>query len=106
MRKLKFTKLTANFEQKEDIILRDFLALERTSLANERTLFSYIRTGFYLILVGIGFLNIIDLYPIRWVGYCLFGLSFVLFVFGIVRYKILDKKLRKFYAAMRQQKKR
>lgn len=30
------------FKNQEKIILRDYLALERTRLANERTLFSYI----------------------------------------------------------------
>ncbi|MFZ2282343.1 MAG: DUF202 domain-containing protein, partial [Lutibacter sp.] len=40
------------FENREKIILRDFLALERTRLANERTLFSYIRTSLYLFLGG------------------------------------------------------
>ncbi|GAP67936.1 hypothetical protein BA6E_101382 [Bacteroidales bacterium 6E] len=33
------------FENREQIILRDYLALERTRLANERTLLSYIRTS-------------------------------------------------------------
>ncbi|MDH5381747.1 MAG: DUF202 domain-containing protein, partial [Cyclobacteriaceae bacterium] len=45
-----------DYEVKEEIILRDFLALERTTLANERTLFAYIRTSLYLILAGIAFI--------------------------------------------------
>jgi len=48
------------FENKEQIILRDYLALERTRLANERTLFSYIRTSLYLFLGGIAFLQFKD----------------------------------------------
>ena len=31
----------------EELILRDYLAIERTKLANVRTLFSYIRTSLY-----------------------------------------------------------
>ena len=34
---------TDNFENDKELILRDHLALERTKLANERTLFAYIR---------------------------------------------------------------
>ena len=38
----------------EELILRDYLAIERTKLANVRTLFSYIRTSLYLLTAGIG----------------------------------------------------
>jgi putative membrane protein len=34
---------TDNFENDKELILRDHLALERTKLANERTLFAYIQ---------------------------------------------------------------
>ena len=42
--KRQFKKLitfTKDYQNKEDIILRDHLAMERTKLANERTLLSY-----------------------------------------------------------------
>ena len=39
---------TDNFENDKELILRDHLALERTKLANERTLFAYIRMALYL----------------------------------------------------------
>ncbi len=45
----------SNFKHKEEIKLNDYLALERTRLANKRTLFSYIRTTLYLTLGGIAF---------------------------------------------------
>ena len=45
---------TDNFENDKELILRDHLALERTKLANERTLFAYIRMALYLLTVGIG----------------------------------------------------
>jgi putative membrane protein len=35
-----------------ELILRDHLALDRTRLANERTLLAYIRTAFMLIVAG------------------------------------------------------
>ena len=57
------------FKNKEKIILRDYLALERTRLANERTFFAYIRTSLYLILAGFAFLQIEGLGNIKWLGY-------------------------------------
>lgn len=36
----------------EEFILRDHLALDRTRLANERTVLAYIRTAFMLIVAG------------------------------------------------------
>jgi putative membrane protein len=36
----------------EELILRDRLALDRTHLANERTLLAYVRTAFMLVVAG------------------------------------------------------
>jgi putative membrane protein len=36
----------------EELILRDRLAIDRTHLANERTLLAYVRTAFMLIIAG------------------------------------------------------
>ncbi len=97
MKKLRFPKIVSDFQNKERIILRDFLALERTTLANERTLFAYIRTSLYLILGGIGFVQLKDFENIRWLGFFSFGLSAILIVFGLVRFFKLRKKLQKYY---------
>ena len=35
-----------------DLVLREYLALERTKLGNERTLLAYIRTGLYFLVAG------------------------------------------------------
>jgi putative membrane protein len=87
------------FENKDKIILRDYLALERTRLANERTLFAYIRTSLYLILGGIAFLQLEGFDKIKWLGYTSLILSILFFIFGIFRYYQLNKKLRKFYSS-------
>ena len=42
----------------EGLILRDILALERTRLANERTLLTYGRTSLYLVLGGVALLKV------------------------------------------------
>lgn len=88
------------FENKERIILRDYLALQRTSLANERTLFSYIRTSLYLILAGIGFIKIETFESLIWLGYTCFGVSVILLIYGIYHFIKLKNHLKKYYADM------
>ena len=97
MKKLKIPKIVPDFKNREKIILRDFLALERTTLANERTLFSYFRTSLYLILGGIGFIQLERFKSIQWLGYILFGISSLLIIYGLVRYFKLKHKLQKLY---------
>lgn len=86
-------------EDSEKIILRDYLALERTRLANERTLFAYIRTSLYLFLGGIAVLQLEDFDKIIWLGYVLLVLSVAVLVTGLLTFKRLKKKLRKFYVS-------
>ncbi|NBS14914.1 MAG: DUF202 domain-containing protein, partial [Verrucomicrobia bacterium] len=43
--------------KKSDLILRDELAIDRTVLANERTLLSYIRLAITLIIAGISIVH-------------------------------------------------
>lgn len=96
-RKLRLPRIVKPFETKEKIILRDYLALERTTLANERTLFSYIRTSLYLVIGGIGLLKLEDFRSLRWLGYVALVISGILIIYGMVRYFMLKHKLHKFY---------
>ncbi len=74
----KLINFTEEYQKKEDIILRDHLSVERTKLANERTLLSYIRTSLYLILGGIAFLGMEDLNELKGLGYFSLALSIVI----------------------------
>ncbi len=85
-----------NYNNKEKIILRDHLAIERTILSNERTLLSYIRISIYLTLGGLFIINMSDV-NIFWVAYLLFIISGFIITFGLIRYFILRNKLRNFY---------
>lgn len=92
-----------DFEHKENILLRDYLALERTRLANERTLFSYIRTALYLILGGIAFMQMDDFKTIKWLAPVCFVLSVFILVTGIIKYFVMRKRLKKFYTTHNSQ---
>ncbi len=98
--KRQFKKLitfTKDYQNKEDIILRDHLAMERTKLANERTLLSYLRTSLYLLLGGIALLGLKDFQDLKFLGYIALSLSALLIVIGTVRFLQLKKHLTRFY---------
>lgn len=88
---------TNDYQNKEEIILRDHLAIERTKLANERTLLSYIRTSLYLVLGGIAFLGMRDLKEVKGLGYFSLLLSIFVLVIGIIRFYQLKRHLKKVY---------
>ncbi len=96
MAKTLFRK-SKSFENKEEIILRDYLALERTKLANERTLFAYIRTSLYLILAGMTLIQLQHFGSIQWIGIISLVLSVVILIVGIWRYRSLNVELKDYY---------
>lgn len=73
----------------------EILALERTKLANERTLLSYIRSSLYLLLGGLGLLQLEGLNKIHWLGYVALVVCVVFLAIGIVRYMVLYRRLYK-----------
>ena len=58
MKKMRLLKFGRDFKPDQQVILRDYLAIERTRLANERTLLSYIRSSLYLLLGSIAFFQL------------------------------------------------
>lgn len=71
--------------------------MERTKLANERTLLSYMRTALYLVLGGLAFLGMRDFEDGRIFGYIALSLSVVTAVVGIVRFFQLKRHLNTLY---------
>lgn len=82
-----------SYKNQDKIILRDYLALERTRLANERTLFSYIRTSLYLLTAGLGIFEIESIQHLRMLAWVCVVVSAILFVFGFYKYYQLRKYL-------------
>ncbi|MEH6766016.1 MAG: DUF202 domain-containing protein [Aequorivita antarctica] len=73
----------------------EILALERTKLANERTLLSYIRSSLYLLIGGIGILQLKDFENIKWLGYVSLAVCVIFLAVGIFRYVLLSRRLYK-----------
>lgn len=87
----------ANYDSSSALILRDHLAIERTSMANERTLLAYVRTMIGIIAVGGTILKLFDgwFYVATGVGLIIFGLAVL--VVGFLRYSRILVFLREIY---------
>ncbi|WP_026967030.1 DUF202 domain-containing protein [Algoriphagus terrigena] len=82
-----------DFEQ--ELIVRDYLARQRTALANDRTLLSFIRTALYFLVSGTALFEVRELAHVRQLGYLAFGLSFAFLAIGIFNYFRIKRKLKK-----------
>ncbi len=91
-------QLKQQFDNKEEIILRDFLALERTRLANERTLLSYLRTAVYMAVATVAFLEMEQFAEIRWIGYVTIALGIGFLLMGVLRFLMLRRSIAAYYA--------
>lgn len=97
MKEMKLLRFGRDFKPDEQIILRDYLAIERTRLANERTLLSYIRSSLYLLLAAMAFFQLKNYADFKYVAFISLAFSFIFFVIGIYRFILLKKSLKRLY---------
>ncbi len=88
------------FTNRDKLILRDHLALERTRLANERTFMAYTRSSLYLIIGGLALLQLTDYGNLEWVGIVSLSLAAIFAVIGVVRFYQLKRQLSSYYRPM------
>jgi putative membrane protein len=91
--KMKILRFGRDFKPDEEVILRDYLAIERTLL-------SYIRSSLYLILGGIAFLQLEGFANIKYLGILSLVLSVIFLFIGIYRFMLLKKSLKNLYYQM------
>ncbi len=72
---------------KEGLILRDYLAVDRTVIANERTFLAYIRTALTLFIAGVSCIQFFDSVAIEIVGWIFVPMGIATFIVGFTRYK-------------------
>ncbi|WP_158860547.1 DUF202 domain-containing protein [Lunatibacter salilacus] len=82
-------------EIENTLIVRDFLARQRTKLANDRTLLAYIRTSLYFLVSGTALIKVEDLENVKDFGYVSFLISVLLVALGFINYFRLRRKLLK-----------
>lgn len=76
----------------DGIILRDYLARDRTMLANERTFLAYFRTALGLFSAGIAAVKFISDEPIiYYVGICMIAVAPIALFVGIYRFITVRK---------------
>lgn len=75
------------------ITLRDQLAIDRTHLANRRTLLAFVRTGLYLLMTAAAVWNLEVLEELRWLGEVSVAVGLLIMIFGIVSFLRMRKKI-------------
>jgi len=75
------------------LILRDELAIDRTILANERTLLAYLRSGVSLIIAGVSIMHFVQFGWFRFVGIFCIPVGLITGIFGVYRYRLVNKSI-------------
>ncbi|WP_224996016.1 DUF202 domain-containing protein [Cesiribacter sp. SM1] len=91
------------FQNKEKIILRDYMAMERTRLANERTLMAYVRTSLFFLTGGLTLLELERFEHLTGLAYIAIILSVSMLVIGVTRFIVLGKRLRVYYGQIKNE---
>jgi putative membrane protein len=77
-----------------ELILRDQLALDRTRLANERTLLAYVRTAFMLLVAGATALKLfVDTPGVILTAWLFIGLGAFVGLFGTWRFVAMRRRI-------------
>ena len=80
-----------NLTAKEDFLLRDNLATDRTILAVDRTLLAYVRTALTLFVAGVSFLKFFNTVLLQTFGWLFIVSGIVTIILGLQRsIKITD----------------
>lgn len=87
----------AKSPHRDDMILRDKLALDRTHLANERTLLSYQRTGLYIIAFATAILKLDYFERMRTIGILSAFLAAFIMLLGVIRFFRAKRRIEKYY---------
>ena len=93
MRRVKFGRLFTGRKIDESIV-REHLALERTKLANERTLLSYTQASLYFLLGGLALIQLKEYEEMHYIGYLALVFSVLFVTVGIWRFIVLKNKMK------------
>ena len=79
----------------DDLILRDWLAADRTALANERTLLAYVRTALTLGVAGGSVVHFLEGPVVDALGWTLIGAGAIALAIGVMRFVRMQRQLRR-----------
>ena len=83
--------------KKEDLITRDWLAIDRTRMANERTFLAYFRTFVVILSSGIAILKVEVLEEMFGLGVFLVSIAPVILAIGLGRFIYVKRHIRKYH---------
>lgn len=78
---------------KDELILRDYLAIDRTILATQNTLLSHIRTALTLFVSGVSFIKFFDLMLVALVGWLFIPTGILVLLIGLRNYQNMSSQL-------------
>ena len=84
-------------KEEQDLITRDWLAIERTKLANERTFLAYFRTFVVFLGTGLTVLKIEFFSDLKTFGIVLVVMSPIILIVGLIRLFRVKQTIRKHY---------
>ncbi|HSX08744.1 MAG TPA: DUF202 domain-containing protein [Candidatus Saccharimonadales bacterium] len=79
----------------EELILRDHLAVDRTSLANEKTFLAYIRTSLTMLISAVTLIKLFDSVITQAIGWIFIVVGIILSILGGIRYIKLRQNIKK-----------
>ena len=77
----------------KELVLREYLAIERTKLVNESTLLAYVRTGLYFLIAGSTLGHLVESTFWKVTGTPLVIIGFITMGLGFLRYWRLKKQI-------------
>ena len=77
----------------KDLVLREYLAIERTRLSNETTLLAYIRTGLYFVVAGSTLGHLIQTVFWNIIGLPLVCVGLVIITLGVIRFRKVKRNI-------------
>ena len=81
---------------KEELITRDWLAIDRTRMANERTFLAYLRTFIVVLSSGVAIIKVEIFEEMFDLGIFLLIIAPVIFVIGLLRFLYVRRHIRKY----------
>lgn len=77
----------------DELILRDYLAIDRTILANDRTVLAFVRTALALFVTGVTLIKLFGPGPIVIIGWAVIALGAAVLVMGLIRYRRMQRNI-------------
>ncbi|WP_084625614.1 DUF202 domain-containing protein [Salinimicrobium xinjiangense] len=93
----KKVKRSEQYKVNEELITRDWLAIDRTRMANERTFLAYFRTFIVILGSGVAILRVEILEDMLDLGVFLLIVAPIVLIVGLVRFIYVKRHIRKYY---------